>query len=255
MSLNEKMTAIADAIRIKTGETEPLNLETMALEVPKVYNKGYESGKEKEWSDFWDNLQKYGERTFSWSSGFKGWMWNDNIFKPKYDIYYGPQAFQECNIRDLKGLTNGRGLKCVPLSATTSLDGTFRYSSCEVIPDLTTEGWAATASQLTSTFRDMPDCHTIEGITSTETAVFNNAFTNSPKIANITWHGVIGNNIDFASCPLTIDSCKSIIIGFIINETISIIENAGLMGLPLPGILNRAIEMLRDMERGADENN
>ena len=43
------------------------------------------------------------------------------------------------------------------------------------------------------------------------------------------------------------------IIGFIANEAISIIENAGLMGLPLPGIITRAIEALK--ENGKNENN
>lgn len=36
------------------------------------------------------------------------------------------------------------------------------------------------------------------------------------------------------------------IIGFIANESISIIENASLMGIPLPGILTKAIEILKD---------
>lgn len=36
------------------------------------------------------------------------------------------------------------------------------------------------------------------------------------------------------------------IIGFIVNETISIIENAGLMGLPLPAVIMKAIDVLRD---------
>ena len=45
------------------------------------------------------------------------------------------------------------------------------------------------------------------------------------------------------------------IIGFIINESISIIENAGLMGIPLPDVVAKAIEMLRDMEGDKNENN
>ena len=36
------------------------------------------------------------------------------------------------------------------------------------------------------------------------------------------------------------------VIGFITNEAISIIENAGLMGLPLPGVVAKAIEVLRE---------
>ena len=35
------------------------------------------------------------------------------------------------------------------------------------------------------------------------------------------------------------------IIGFIANELISIIENAGIMGIPLPAVLTKAIEVLK----------
>ncbi len=36
----------------------------------------------------------------------------------------------------------------------------------------------------------------------------------------------------------------SVVIGFVTNETISIIENAGLMGIPLPAALSKAIDTL-----------
>lgn len=41
------------------------------------------------------------------------------------------------------------------------------------------------------------------------------------------------------------------IIGFIANETISIVENAGLMGIPLPEVITKAIEILK--HKGDDE--
>ncbi len=47
----------------------------------------------------------------------------------------------------------------------------------------------------------------------------------------------------------------AVIIGFIFNEGISIIENAGLMGLPLPPMVKKAVEMLKGMEVGANESN
>lgn len=37
---------------------------------------------------------------------------------------------------------------------------------------------------------------------------------------------------------------EALIIGFIANETISIVENAGLMGLPLPAVITKAIDVL-----------
>ena len=36
----------------------------------------------------------------------------------------------------------------------------------------------------------------------------------------------------------------AVIIGFIANEAISIVENAGLMGLPLPAIITKAVDIL-----------
>lgn len=36
----------------------------------------------------------------------------------------------------------------------------------------------------------------------------------------------------------------AVITGFIANETISIVENAGLMGIPLPGVITKAIDVL-----------
>lgn len=40
----------------------------------------------------------------------------------------------------------------------------------------------------------------------------------------------------------------AVIIGFISNELISIIENAGVMGLPVPKKLKQAIDMLKERE-------
>ena len=81
MSVNSKMTAIADEIRAVTGGTEPLTLDDMAENVPKVY----EAGKKSEYDAFWDTYQQNGERT-SYACGFAGTGWNEHTLKPKYDI-------------------------------------------------------------------------------------------------------------------------------------------------------------------------
>ncbi|MBE6912091.1 MAG: phage holin family protein [Ruminococcaceae bacterium] len=46
----------------------------------------------------------------------------------------------------------------------------------------------------------------------------------------------------------------SAIIGFIANEGISIVENAGLMGMPLPKTITRAIEVLKEKAEGEKKN-
>lgn len=42
----------------------------------------------------------------------------------------------------------------------------------------------------------------------------------------------------------------AVIIGFIANETISIVENAGLMGIPLPAVISKAIDILTQKKDG-----
>lgn len=47
----------------------------------------------------------------------------------------------------------------------------------------------------------------------------------------------------------------AVIIGFITNELISIVENAGLMGIPLPAVLTKAIDVLQkkaEVEKESD---
>ena len=48
----------------------------------------------------------------------------------------------------------------------------------------------------------------------------------------------------------------AVIIGFIANEAISIVENAGLMGIPLPAVISKAIDILtsKGEEKGGDQN-
>lgn len=44
----------------------------------------------------------------------------------------------------------------------------------------------------------------------------------------------------------------AVVIGYIANETISIIENAGLMGVPIPEAIKKAIEVLQ--QKGSEDN-
>ena len=44
----------------------------------------------------------------------------------------------------------------------------------------------------------------------------------------------------------------AVVIGYIANEIISIIENAGLMGVPIPAAIKKAIEVLQ--QKGSEDN-
>ncbi len=47
----------------------------------------------------------------------------------------------------------------------------------------------------------------------------------------------------------------AVVIGFLANEAISIIENVGLMGVPFPPVLRKAIEVLKNQTGEEDEKN
>lgn len=47
---------------------------------------------------------------------------------------------------------------------------------------------------------------------------------------------------------------NAVIIGFMANELISIVENAGLMGLPLPAVISKAIDVLTKQAERDDKN-
>lgn len=42
------------------------------------------------------------------------------------------------------------------------------------------------------------------------------------------------------------------VIAFIVNELISIVENAGIIGIPMPNIITKAIELLKNKEENKD---
>lgn len=80
-TVKEKMTAIADAIREKTGGTEPLTLDNIATDIQSVYD----IGKQTRYDEFWDDYQSNGERRI-YTRAFQGSCWTDKTFNPKYDI-------------------------------------------------------------------------------------------------------------------------------------------------------------------------
>lgn len=118
-------------------------LQTIAENVPKVYESGYdkgyddglregeasgiEIGKQAEYDAFWDVFQDYGNRRnynqafYNTPEGGKGWT--DEIFNPKYPIITKSEPnnniFSFCNFTDTKVE--------IDLSAAASTTNTFVY--------------------------------------------------------------------------------------------------------------------------------
>ena len=82
--LDGAMTATANAIREKVGNTERIAWDK-AKGFSSAMGEVYEAGKKAEHDAFWDAYQDYGNRT-SYDNAFGGHGWKPDNFKPKYDI-------------------------------------------------------------------------------------------------------------------------------------------------------------------------
>ena len=220
MSVNEKMTAIANAIREKTIITEPLTLDAMAENIPFVYEHGYvagnndgfatgeemgysrgydegqtigyvngysmgsEAGKKAEYDAFWDVLQNYGNEdgaNYYYKFSYTGW--NDDNFNPKYPLICAT------------GTTQGKALFYGNANITdTKVPIIVKGSSAQ------------------SMFVNASNLVTIRELNVHKNVAFSSTFVGCVALRNITFSGTIGKDIDFKDSKLlTKASIESII--------------------------------------------
>lgn len=72
-----RMTAIANAVRAKTGKTGTMTVDEIPAEVAAVYDKAID--------DMWEIIQAHGTRT-DWRWAFNRMTFKADLFRPKYDI-------------------------------------------------------------------------------------------------------------------------------------------------------------------------
>jgi len=183
MSVNAKMTAIADAIRDKTGSAEKLSLDEMAAGVGAVYTAGQQDRE----SAFWDAIQDSGNRTdYRYAFFHTGFTHID----PKWDIRAtnGDSIF--CVCAKLESVNWEK----VDLSAASSLYSAFAYCSnlTEVDTDLCVPN--GTATLLNSVFRNCTALQRVKKITAHPSAVWKNSFDNCTALTHIIFDGTIGAN-------------------------------------------------------------
>ncbi|MBO4941692.1 MAG: hypothetical protein J6D15_05775 [Clostridia bacterium] len=203
-TVNEKMTAIADAIREKTGGIAPLTLDDMATDIPKVY----EAGKKSQYDEFWDSFQDYGNEISYYCAFAEGGSeeykkWND-VYNPKYDIK-PTNAYNMYWQSGLADIYNGDKIN-VDFSKATSLQSCF-YNAIKI--ERLKVVSAISASILQQTFDGCRKLHTIEKLILKEdgSQALVNTFRFCDALANISIEGKIGYIVNFANSPnLTYES-------------------------------------------------
>ncbi len=196
---NATLQNIANAIRNKTGKTEKMLPAEMPVEIESIEVGG---GGDNYYDTFWDEYQQNGNRA-DYYGAFSRYGWNDVTFKPKYDIVptNAHDMFLQCKITDLEKAMGDKKFDFSKMQVGTSV---FNGSTITVIPELNYSG--------NSWFRSCSALETIRKIISTENTDYTNAFVGCSKLANITFEGVIGNDISFISSSLlSVESINNII--------------------------------------------
>ena len=192
---------------VDIAKTQSNNNAVMLEKLPKVYD----AGKQAEYNDFWDSilLQSDGQPQTDYQFSFGGLSWNDKTFKPNHDIVpiNARNMFINTRISNLK-----KNLEDCKVTLNTSLckkcERMF-YLSCVVeAPELD----LAEAEHLNSICYQSRLLKSISfKISGSGEQTFVNSFVEANALTNITFEGVIGQDIDFSYSPLSVESMKSVI--------------------------------------------
>ena len=160
-------------------------LQTIADNEQKVY----EAGKQAEHSDFWDTFQDNGNRT-NYNNVFNSY-WNEENFKPKYDIKIVGSATYVLNnlkVSDVEKALDACGVK-LDTSGMTSANQVFYGSAIKVLPTLD----FSNVTSIYYTFTNMHGLVTIRKIILPKTAVGfgDNPFNNCGSLQNVEFVGTI----------------------------------------------------------------
>ena len=188
-------------------KTTAERLTEVANGVSAVYSKGYDDGAKSEYDRFWDAFQDYGNRR-DYDQAFI--MWNDEAFKPKYDIIitgYGAGPFRKSKITDLKGILEQQGVRFDTSKSVTLLQ-MFQDSSVTHIPEIN-----ATTSTNNNYLFPINSLLTIDKFIVAETTTYSSNTFMCENLESVIFEGVIGQNgLSLSQCTkLSHESLMSVI--------------------------------------------
>ena len=172
------------------------------------YSEGYDAGKKAEYDAFWDAYQP---TTALFPYQFTSAAWNDNSFFPKKDIIAKGNVFggfYGIGVTDLAKRLNECRVT-LDTSTATNMGAFFQYSSSiTTIPKISCKS----ATNIGSAFHSCYVLKTIECLEVHENLTYNATFGYCNNLENITFEGIIGQDLDIQWCTkLTWASIESIV--------------------------------------------
>ena len=215
MSIAEKLTTVAqnvsrthevvDAYNANVSENvTKINRRLLGNSYPEggetLYEKAVEEGKTAEWNRFWDAFQLNGTRTnyisAFYSAGVGSGGWNDEIFKPKYDIKLVGACDSIFFRTDVTDFTkSGCGVD-IDFSQATNFNSVFYASGVVTIGVLDLRNVTA----VLKAFQYCNFLKTIEKIILKDDgsqSIENSTFEWASELEEIRFEGAIGSNINF----------------------------------------------------------
>ena len=209
--LKEYLSTLANAFRSKLGITDKINAQNFPEKVNEVYDKG----KYDEWSEFWDSIQTKGSSPANYDYKFMGTAWNDNTFRPKYDIVpsggSGVETFARSDIKDFeaclkKGGIDGKGV-ILDLSKCTNANEMFLNATVEIIPEID-----VSKASLYYFCSGCTKLVTVRKMNVGDSRMLSsNVFNNCKALANIVIEGTLNGTSSFQDSPLSKESIISVI--------------------------------------------
>lgn len=206
----EKFTEIANAIREKTGTTEPIKPSDFASKISDVYEAGKAAGGggDSYYDDFWDSFQTNGTRT-NYKTAFGSEWWTNNNFKPKYDMQPtdANTMFNGCSITgDLVETLNALNVT-LDFSKATDMGQVFGSTKLSRIGIVD----FSSATKTSNTFSYTTSLQTIDKVV-TGGKSLSNSFIYVYNIKNIAFDGELVSSTQFThSSKLTHDSLMNIL--------------------------------------------
>lgn len=174
--------------------------------------EGYAAGREAEYDTFWDAYQQKGNLT-NYNYVFAGRGWNDNTFKPKYDLIptEAYAMFQSSTMSNLIDILTKQGVKLDTSKATSIQNFMTGNSAIKKLPKIDASG-VTSATGCAGLFNS---CTALEEV---EEFVFKESITNylslalwCSKLVKFKASGVIRGSISFDRSPLDKESITSVI--------------------------------------------
>lgn len=218
--LDNALTSMANVIREKLDSSDNIQWNEnrgFSDSIEEVadceYSSGFSDGKKAEWSAFWDAFQHNGERR-NYEFAFRAGCFSVDTFFPKYDIICGDETTQIQMFYNFEGYRANNGTstqfslkkrleECgvvLDTSKAKNLQGMFTYCSFTEIPTIDLTGITASTGTQSMFGQCWGRLVTIEKIITKESVTYTSMFTNDTGLVNVTFEGVIGNDIDFQSC-------------------------------------------------------